>query len=110
MTATTDRRMQILEILLERRNVKVNTLMIEFNVSRSTILRDVQVLSCSYPILTIPGSSGGIRVANGFRLGMKYLTVEQSNLLENLSSELTGRELAIMQAILETFTRPVSVG
>lgn len=53
---------------------------------------------------------GGIRIANGFRLGMKYLTVEQSELLEKLSSELTGVELATMQEILKTFKRPVSVG
>lgn len=59
MTATTDRRMQILDILLERRDVKVDALMVELHVSRSTILRDVQVLSCSYPIFTAPGSSGG---------------------------------------------------
>ncbi len=42
----------------------------------------------------------------GYRLGMKYLTDEQCNLLEKLSESLVGEDLVLMKAILKTFRRP----
>lgn len=104
MTATNDRRMQILIVLIHRKSDTMKHLASEFGVSRMTIFRDIQVLSCSYPITTSPGGAGGVSIDENYRLGMKYLTEPQLSLLVRLSETLTGDDLATMQSILKTFT------
>ena len=106
MTSTTERRQLVLDYLLDHRYTTLNALCMEFQVSMSTMRRDVLILSCSYPITTIQGGGGGIKIADGYRLGMKYMTSKQTDLLEKLSETLSGDELATMQSILKTFSFP----
>ena len=106
MTETTERRMRILEHLIARKQDTMEHLATEFGVSRMTIFRDLQVLSCSHPITAQKGGSGGVRIADGSRLGMKYLNEQQTTLLETLSETLSGENLKIMQSIIKTFSRP----
>ena len=73
MVSALDRRQAMLELLSDRRKETVANLMAEFNVSRSTVLRDIEVLSCSAPIYKVQGNGGGIRVANGYCYGRRYL-------------------------------------
>ncbi len=101
-----ERRQEILEVLCERRYETVENLATEFGVGERTIRRDIEYLSLSYPIYTMPGKGGGIHVDQDYRLGKKYLTDKQSELLEELSKRLTGNELAVMQSILKTFKEP----
>ena len=106
MTSTTERRQLVLEYLLDHRCTTLNTLCMEFDVSMSTMRRDILILSCSYPITTIQGGGGGIRIADGYRLGMKYMTSKQTTLLEKLSEDLSGDDLVTMRSILKTFSNP----
>lgn len=101
-----ERRMQMLELLCERRFETIENLMFEFNASRSTIKRDVQTLMLSYPVYTVQGNGGGVSVVDGYYFGRKYLNEEQTLLLENLSKGLTGKDLATMQRILQSFALP----
>lgn len=105
MTAN-DRRMQILEVLCERRHEQVMNLAHEFGVSRNTIKNDILVLSCSYPIYTTQGNGGGVHVVDGYRMGKQYLTKEQKDLLEKLATRLTGEDFKTMQSILKKFGEP----
>lgn len=105
MKNTTERRQLILEYLIENHRTTRDILSNQFHVSARTIERDVLILSCSYPIITIQGCGGGIQIAEGYRLGMKYFTEEQMALLEKLSVNLTGDELLVMQSILKTFSK-----
>ena len=107
MKATSERRQQMLEYLCRIRSTTRADLMREFNVSKNTVDRDLQILMCSYPIDTFRGGGGGIRVADKFHLGMKYLNEEQHSLLVKLSETLSGDELATMQSILKTFSNPI---
>lgn len=106
MQSTTDRRQMILEHLLDNRHATRKELADKFGVSTRTIERDVIVLSCSYPIDTQQGGGGGIFIAEGYRLGMRYLTEEQARLLEKISNGLIGKEFNIMHSIIKTFKRP----
>lgn len=108
MTAN-ERRMQILNVILAKRSVTMLELQNEFHISRSTARRDIEELSLSHPIITAKGGGGGVSVMEGYKLGMKYFTDEQATLLEKLSESLTNEELEIMNSILKTFKRPVSV-
>ena len=58
-----ERRQKILEALCLRRHDTYGNLAHEFNVSTGTIRRDIVVLTCSYPIETVKGGHGGVRVA-----------------------------------------------
>ncbi len=106
MQSALERRQDILEKLCERRYDTVENLAIEFGVSERTIRRDIEYLSFHHPLYTAQGKGGGIHVGEGYRLGKKYLTDKQSELLEELSKGLTGNELAVMQSILKTFKEP----
>lgn len=108
MKNTSERRQMILEYLLEHRETTRFELSNHFNVSLRTIERDILILSCSYPIITIQGGGGGIKIADGYRLGMKYLSESQAALLEQVSETLSGKDLEIMQSILKIFSKPAS--
>jgi len=107
MRSTTERRQSILEVLCLRRFDTIDHLANEFGVSRRTIRYDLEVLQCSYPIETVKGGGGGVRVMDGYYIGMKYLNSGQAALLEKLSETLSGDELLMMQSILKTFSKPI---
>ncbi len=102
MTAS-ERRNAILEVLCLRRFETVNNLAFEFDVTERTIRNDILTLSLEYPIYTIQGNGGGIRVDENFKLGRSYLKDEQQELLERLLPELKGKDAEVMKSILKTF-------
>ena len=65
MRCTTERRQLVLEYLLDQRHTTLDALCKEFEVSMSTMRRDILILSCSYPITTFQGGGGGIKIAEG---------------------------------------------
>lgn len=105
MQSAAERRIAILEYLCECRHTTRERLMTEFGVSNRTIERDLLLLSCSYPIYTVQGVGGGVFIEEGFKLGMKYLTETQSQLLERLTGGLKGADKQIMESILKTFKK-----
>lgn len=109
MTAN-ERRMEILDVLLCRRKVTISELQNEFCISRSTAKRDIIELSCSYPITTVPGVGGGIRIAEGYYLGRKYLSAEQEDLLERLSGTLAKCDLTSVRISVTKKSRRPSRG
>lgn len=103
MTAN-DRRMAILNTMMLRRKEKASNLAHEFGVSVSTILHDITVLSCSYPIEKKQGRyDGGIEVAPWYRQDRRYLCPEQVDLLKRLAPGLEGEDLKVLNSILSQF-------
>ncbi len=58
MQSAMERRQLVLEAISDRRQVKINELAAEHGVNERTIRRDIEVLSCSYPIVTAQGGAG----------------------------------------------------
>ena len=106
MKNTTERRFLILEYLLKVRRTTRVTIAVKFGVSLRTVDRDILILSCSFPITAVQGGNGGIGIAEGYYLGIKYLTEAQAILLEKISATLTGEDLLLMREILKTFKKP----
>lgn len=99
-----ERRRAILEVLCKRRQETIDNLAQEFGVSRRTIRYDIEELSCAYPIESVKGRyGGGVRVADGYYIGRKYLKPSQQELLKRLSEQLNGEDLATMNSILSEF-------
>ena len=105
MQSAIERRQRIVEILNMRKSERLENLANELNVSKMTIRRDIEVLSCSYPIDTRQGNGGCIFVQDGFDLYERYLTAKQFELLERLKGTLTGDDEKIMETILKNFGR-----
>ena len=99
-----ERRQEIMETLCHRRQETMANLAFEFGVSVRTIRNDIDCLSLSYPLETIRGRyGGGVRVMDGFYMNRKYLKPEQRDLLVRLSQNLSGKDLAVMNGILQEF-------
>lgn len=103
MQSAVDRRQRIIEILNLRRTDKIENFAFEFHVCRRTIERDIEVLSCFYPIDTKKGTGGCVYVQDGFDLYKQYLSEKQTNVLEKLLSKTSGDDAATIQSILNTF-------
>lgn len=106
MQSALERRQSLLEVICERRYETIDNLAFEFGVDRRTIRRDIELLSISHPIYTTKGTGGGVHVVEGYRLGKKYLTEKQEELLERLCSRLTGEDFETMQEIIKALRMP----
>ena len=101
----TERRQRLLEVLCIRRHDTCDNLAHEFHVANSTIRRDLEILTCAYPIETVRGRyGGGVKVADGFFLYRRTLTPKQAALLQRLRDQLDGDDLIVLNSILLQFT------
>ena len=99
-----ERRQKILEVLCLRRQETTDNLAHEFNVSRGTIRRDITVLTCSYPVETVQGSHGGVRVADWFHLDRRALNPDEITFLRKLEGQLDGADREMLNRIIVTFS------
>lgn len=106
MQSAIERRQQVLEAISDRRTERIENLASEFGVSRRTIERDILVLSCSYPIVTVQGASGGVRAMDGWYVTRRYLNDDQEALLRSLLPGLQPDQQETMQRILSAFAKP----
>ena len=106
MQSATERRQLVLEFISDQRKVSMEDIMHEFDISRSTAKRDVQLLSCSYPIITEDGRAGGVRAMDGWYLSRRYLHEDQEKLLRTLLAGLQPEDQKTMQSILDAFAKP----
>ena len=103
-----ERRNAIIEVLCERRYESMENLANEFNVSRRTILRDIDILSSSHSIYTQSGKhGGGVYVVDGYYLYKSYLADEELRVLEALRSRATSYELKVLEGIIRKLSKPI---
>ena len=66
-----NRLFEIVYILLDKKNITANELAAHFEVSKRTILRDIETLTIAgIPIYTTKGKGGGISILDNFVLGL----------------------------------------
>ncbi len=110
MQSTNERRQLILEFISDRRFVKMQMIADEFGISLRTAKADVQILSCSYPIITENWRGGGVRAMDGWYLSHRYLHDDQEALLRSLLPGLAPEEQKTMEQILTAFAKPKKGG
>ncbi len=77
-----DRLIGILSILLQKEMTTAPELAEHFEVSRRTINRDIDALSCAgIPIRTVQGSGGGICIMDGYRMDRTLLTSKDMQMI-----------------------------
>ena len=97
--------MAIYYTLCARRQDTVDNLAHEFSVNEKTIRRDIEELTCSYPIETIRGRhGGGVKVSDWYRPTRKNLCPEQMALLKKMATSLESDDLVVLNSIISQFT------
>ena len=96
----------ILEYLSDFRQATYRELADRFGVTKNTIVTDIEELTCSAPLYTVSGKGGGIRVADGWYIGRRYLHSDQEALLRELLPGLQPEDQKTMQRILDAFAKP----
>ena len=100
-----ERRMEILQVLIERKEGTLENLAFEFGVSKRTIQYDIETLSLSHPIYCESGNGGGIRIEKDYQNGRKRFSSEQEEFLTSLLPRLSEEEKEKMNEILKMFSR-----
>ena len=73
-----DRLMGILTLLLQNDTMTAPALASRFEVSRRTIMRDIETLcQAGIPIVTRQGGGGGISIMEGYKVQKNVLTKEE---------------------------------
>ena len=62
------------------------------------------MLTCSYPVETVSGGHGGIRVAEWFHLDRRALNSDEISFLRRLGNSLDGPDLEMLNRIITTFS------
>lgn len=106
MRSAAERRQDIIEYLCEVRFETRANLMFRYSVSKNTIDRDLQALSCKYPIVIKQGNGGGVNIMDGFQLGRKYLSESQTELLEELMTQVKGDKQERLAKLIKDFSLP----
>lgn len=86
-----------------RRYDTVPHLAAEFAVSERTILRDIMLLTLSYPVETVRGCRGGVKVSDWFKPTERYLSIRQIKLLRRIEPHLTQEDRIVLNSILLQF-------
>lgn len=102
--SASERRAEIMRILVGRRKCYLSDLAQELGVSKRTIQRDVQTLVLQYPLESIHGNGGGVRVADWYHPYKNMLTEEQSVALEQLLLFADIRQAEVIRQILAEFS------
>lgn len=111
---TAERRAELMKTLCRRRHDKISNLAFEFGVSERTIRRDIEILSLSEPIYTQTGRYGGGVYVTGDYSIYRYMTEQETALLEKvyyvvekkLLYDFTADELSLFFQIIRTYARP----
>lgn len=104
-----ERQRRILEILSARRFETTSNIAHELNVSRYTVMRDLDELTDSASFYTIRGRYGsGVYATDGWYFSKIYLTSNQEALLRELLPGLQPEDQKTMQRILDAFAKPAA--
>ena len=100
-----ERRIRILNLLMLHKQATIRELKEEFQVSKNTIVRDIEFISSIAPIYTKQGNGGGIYILPEYRSYKNYLTDAEENFLYSLMPLVSNEEKRILCAIITKITK-----
>ncbi len=100
-----DRRQEIIDLLVERGHILVSGLMEYFKVSKTTIYRDIQELSFSYPIYTVVGRvGGGVYISEDYKPGNRYISDDEVRILTELLPKANEEQRKVLEKMIKKFS------
>ena len=98
-----ERRAEIISILIVKRWVTAVELAVEFGVTVRTIENDIQALSLGYPIYTKPGVMGGVFMSEHYNPYMNTLTLKELQTLKEVYHAAEDRHKEALFQILHKY-------
>ena len=105
MTAI-ERRAEIMRILVARRSANIRALAVELGVCRRTICTDIEILTVDYPLETVRGNGGCVRVAEWYHPHRNIMSMEQQTVLSQLMESATKQQREVLQQMLVEYGSP----
>ena len=99
-----ERQHAIATVLIHRRHETMANLASEFGVARRTVVNDIAAITCSLPVQTARGNSGGVTLADWFRPHRSTLCPEQAAAIRKAAPLLTGEDRQALLSILYQFS------
>lgn len=103
VVSANERRAEIIRIMVARRQESMQVLARELGVSDRTIRNDILVLTTEYPLETVRGNGGGVRIADWYHPHKNILTVEQMTVLEQLMSQADDDQKRVLDQMLREY-------
>ena len=100
---TSDRRKNIMNILILRRRTTAREFVEELGVTARTIMNDIQALSPEYPIYTRLGGNGGIFVNDDYQSYNNTLMAEELEVMREVCGEATDRRKRVLFKVLKKY-------
>ena len=100
MTAI-ERCAEIMRILVARRSANIRALAAELGVCRRTICTDIEILTVDYPLETVRGNGGCVRVAEWYHPHRNIMSMEQEEVLAQLMESATEQQREVLAQMLD---------
>ena len=101
-----ERKNEIMRILTARRSDTAPHLAAELGVSVKTIRRDILQLMTEYPLETVSGNGGCVRVAEWYHPHRNIMSMEQETVLSQLMESATEQQREVLRQMLVEYGSP----
>ncbi len=98
-----ERRAEIIRIMVARRQESMQVLASELGVTDRTIRADILVLTAEYPLETVRGNGGGVRIADWYHPHKNILSREQISVLEQLLPQADEEQKRVLDQMLREY-------
>ena len=98
-----ERRAEVLRILVARRSETAPNLALELGVSVSTIRRDILTLMVDYPLETQQGNNGCVKLADWYHPNKRLFSSEQQQVLTELVAVSDERQSRVLRELLSAY-------
>jgi len=98
-----ERREEIMRILSGRRSVTMKRLALELGVTDRTIRNDITILTANYPLETVRGNGGCVKVADWYKPHKNVLSREQQTVLVQLLEKADEFQQRVLREMLTEF-------
>lgn len=97
------RRNEIMRILLARRQETMGKLAKELKVTERTIRNDIYILTSEYPLITIRGNGGGVKLEDWYHPNKHILSKRQQEVLFQMLRKADSYEAPTLKEIINLF-------
>lgn len=98
-----ERRAEIMRIMVARRQESMQVLAAELGVTDRTIRNDIVALMAEYPLETVRGNGGGVRIADWYHPHKNILSKEQISVLEQLMDKADDEQKRVLDQMLREY-------
>lgn len=98
-----ERRVEIMRIMVARRQENMQVLAAELGVTDRTIRNDILVLTAEYPLETTRGNGGGVRIADWYHPHKNIFSQDQISVLEQLMDKADDEQKKVLDQMLREY-------